>query len=92
MFSCKEIFFWKFSHSAFEYWDTFLTFKPKMEEGKEQPGGGGSLGTKKNFFAFLDDSGHVLILVFESGKKCRKGRPPPPQVGKFPLFFNEPFP
>ena len=33
MFSCKEIFFWKFSHSAFEYWDTFLTFKPKMEEG-----------------------------------------------------------
>ena len=29
---------------------------------------------KKNFFAFLHDSEHVLILIFESGKKCQKWR------------------
>ena len=49
----------------------------KIGKEKKQPGGGGVNRYKKNFFAFLDDSGHVLKLVFESGKKCRKGRPPP---------------
>ena len=44
--------------------------------------------------AFLYDSGHILILIFESGRKCQKGSPPP-RVGKFPnffSFFSEPFP
>ena len=46
----------------------------KSERKRSNLEGGGSIGTKKNFFAFLDDSGHVLKLVFESGKKCRTGR------------------
>ena len=34
--------------------------------------GGGVTRHKKNFFTFLHDSEHVLILTFESGKKCQK--------------------
>ena len=37
---------------------------------------GESLGTNKNFFEFLHNSEHVLILIFESGKKCQKWRLP----------------
>ena len=48
--------------------DTFPTFKP-LPSFESGAGGGGSLDTKKNFFAFLHDSEHVLILIFESGKK-----------------------
>ena len=73
MFLCIENFFGKFSHSAYEYWNTFPTFKPLSGNIYlwEQARGGGSLGTKF-FFAFLHDSEHVLILIFESGKKCKK--------------------
>ena len=52
-------FYGKFSHSANEYWDTFSTFMPLPEN-------------IYNIFAFLHDSEHVLILIFESGKKCQK--------------------
>ena len=56
-------------------------------EGDTLDGVGGSLGTKKDFFAFLHGSEHVLILIFESGKMCQKLRNPPTKWKKFPFFF-----
>ena len=74
MFLCEQKFFGKFSHSAYEYWDTFSTIKPLPGNMYfwEQAGGGGVTRYKKNFFAFLHDSEHDLILIFESEKKCQK--------------------
>ena len=69
----KDNFFGKFFHPAYEYWDTFPTFHKNInylrEAFKKKKVGacwreGGSLGTKKNLFAFFHDSEHVLILIF----------------------------
>ena len=45
---------------------------------------GGVNRHEKNFFAFLHDLEHVLILIFESGKKYKNEGSP--QVEIFPLF------
>ena len=80
----KDNFFGKFFHPAYEYWDTFPTFHKNINYLKGKPSKIKAGRTKKNFFAFLHDSEHVLILIFESGKKCQKLSPP--QVEKIPLF------
>ena len=67
MFLCEENIYGKFSHSAYEYWDTFPTFKPLPENIYV---GASKTIDKKKFF--LHDSDYVLILIFESEKKCQK--------------------
>ena len=48
---------------------------------------GGGHKAKKMFFAFFQNSGHVLILILERGEKCKKVRTP--QVGKFHGDFRK---
>ena len=91
--------FQKISHPAYEYWDTFPTSNPLpffgvfpyikkrmgFLEGDTLDRVGGS--PKKDFFAFLHGSEHVLILIFVSGKMFQKLRNPPTKWKKFHFFF-----